>query len=52
MNKKLTTTDPWIAAISRALRRVSNRAMRLAKATRTPFRVNDCITDAHMPTRA
>jgi hypothetical protein len=36
MNKK-TTTDPEIAAISRALRRAAKRAMRLAKATRTPF---------------
>jgi len=37
MNKKLTTTDPWIAGISRALRRAARRALRLAKETRTPF---------------
>jgi hypothetical protein len=37
MNKKTTTTDPWIAGISRALRRASDRALRLSKTTRTPF---------------
>jgi len=37
MNKKMTTTDPEIAGITRALRRASNRALRLAKATGTPF---------------
>jgi hypothetical protein len=36
-NKKTTTTDPHIAGITRALRRASDRALRLAKATRTPF---------------
>jgi hypothetical protein len=39
MNKKLITTDPWIASISRALRRASDRALRLAKATGTPLGV-------------
>jgi hypothetical protein len=34
---KKTTTDPWIAGISRALRRASDRALRLSKATGTPF---------------
>ncbi len=37
MNKKPTATDPHIAAITRALRRASDRALRLSKATGTPF---------------
>jgi len=37
MNEKLTETDPWIAGVTRALRRASDRALRLAKATGTPF---------------
>jgi hypothetical protein len=37
MNNKTESTDPEIAAITRALRRASDRALRLAKATRTPF---------------
>ncbi len=34
---KKTTADPWIAGITRALRRASDRALRLSKATGTPF---------------
>jgi len=37
MNKKTPVTDPHVAAITRALRRASDRALRLSKATRTPF---------------
>jgi hypothetical protein len=37
MSEKTTATDPHIVAITRALRRASDRALRLAKATRTPF---------------
>jgi hypothetical protein len=37
MNKKLAPSDPWIAGITRALRRASDRALRLAQATGTPF---------------
>ncbi len=37
MSKKTTTTGLDIAGVSRALRRASDRALRLAKATRTPF---------------
>lgn len=39
MNNKTESTDPDIAATLRALRRAAKRAMRLAKATRTPFGV-------------
>ncbi len=35
--KKTTAIDPHIAAIMRALRRASDRALRLSKATGTPF---------------
>lgn len=37
MNKKTTKTDPEVAAITRALRRASDRAWRVSKATGTPF---------------
>lgn len=37
MKEKTTTTDSDIAGITRALRRASDRALRLAKATGTPF---------------
>ena len=37
MNDKTALNDPWVAGISRALRRASDRAFRLAKATGTPF---------------
>ncbi len=37
MNEKMTRTDPDVAGITRALRRASDRALRLAKATGTPF---------------
>jgi len=37
MNKAAESTDPDIAASLRALRRASNRDLRLAKATGTPF---------------
>jgi len=35
--KKMTSTDPDIIASWPALRRAARRAMRLAKATNTPF---------------
>ena len=37
MNKKTTVTDPHVAAITRALRRASDRALRVSQATGTPF---------------
>jgi hypothetical protein len=37
MNDRRQSTDPWIAGITRALRRASDRALRLSKATGTPF---------------
>ncbi len=37
MNKKTTKTDPEVAAITRALRRASDRALRVSQATGTPF---------------
>ena len=35
--KKTAVTDPHVAAITRALRRASDRALRLSQATGTPF---------------
>jgi len=35
--KKTGATDPHVAAITRALRRASDRALRLSQATGTPF---------------
>jgi hypothetical protein len=37
MKKKTTTTDPWITGITRALRRASDRALRLSEAVGIPF---------------
>jgi hypothetical protein len=37
VNKKMESTDPEVAATLRALRRASDRALRLSKATGTPF---------------
>ena len=37
MNNKTESTDPEVTETLRALRRAAKRAMRLAKATRTPF---------------
>ncbi len=37
MNKKTTVIDPHVAGVLRALRRASDRALRLSKATGTPF---------------
>ncbi len=37
MNDRKQSTDPWVAGITRALRRASKRALRLSQATGTPF---------------
>jgi hypothetical protein len=37
MKNKRQSTDPETTAITRALRRASDRAMRLSKTTGTPF---------------
>ncbi len=37
MNNKAKPTDPEVAATLRALRRASDRALRVSKATGTPF---------------
>jgi len=37
VNRNTTKIDPEVAATLRALRRASDRALRLAKATGTPF---------------
>ncbi len=37
MSSKRKSTDPHVAAITRALRRTSDRALRLSQATGTPF---------------
>ncbi len=37
MKNKAESTDPEVAATLRALRRASDRALRLSKATGTPF---------------
>ena len=49
MNNKTQSTDPEVAATLRAPRRAAKRALRLAKATHTPFRVmkNGRIVNLH-----
>ena len=37
MKNKAESTDPEVTATLRALRRAAKRAMRVSKATRTPF---------------